>query len=80
MRTLELGVQGAGTLDNEKIRDYLRSHSFDLPYGKGISFDKRGLPAPFNYAIQTIGGQNKTVWPKKVATTEFIYPKPAWGK
>ena len=80
MRTLELGVQGAGTLDNEKVRDYLKSHKIDLPYGKGITFDKKGLPPPFNYAIQTISGQNRTVWPKEVATAEFIYPKPAWGK
>jgi branched-chain amino acid transport system substrate-binding protein len=78
MKTLELGVQGAGTLDNEKIRDYLRSHKIDLPYGKGITFDSKGLPPPFCYTIQTIGGQNKTVWPKDVATTKFIYPKPAW--
>jgi branched-chain amino acid transport system substrate-binding protein len=80
MKTLELGVLGAGTLDNEKIRDYLKSHKIDLPYGKGITFDKRGLPPPFCYAIQSTAGQNKTVWPKEVATTKFVYPKPAWTK
>ena len=80
MRTLELGVKGAGTLDNEKIRDYLRSNKFDLPYGKGITFDNKGLPPPLAYAIQTLGGQNKTVWPKNVATTKFVYPRPDWGK
>lgn len=37
MYTLELAVQGAGSLDQKKIRDYLRSHKFDLPYGKGIT-------------------------------------------
>jgi len=80
MKTLELGVQGAGSLDNEKIRDYLKSHKIDLPYGRGITFDKKGLPPPFNYAIQSMGGQNKTVWPKGVATTKFVYPKPDWSK
>ena len=80
MKTLELGVQGAGTLDNEKIRDYLKSHKIDLPYGKGITFDKKGLPPPFCYAIQTTAGRNSTVWPKEVATTKFVYPRPDWSK
>ena len=80
MKTLELGVEGSGTLDNEKIRDYLKSHKIDLPYGKGITFDKKGLPPPFCYTIQTTAGQNNTVWPKEVATTKFIYPRPAWNK
>jgi branched-chain amino acid transport system substrate-binding protein len=80
MKTLELGVKGVGSLDNEKIRDYLRSHKIDLPYGMGITFDSKGLPPPFCYTIQTVGGQNRTVWPKEVATSKFIYPKPEWTK
>jgi branched-chain amino acid transport system substrate-binding protein len=80
MKTLELAVQGAGTLDNAKIRDYLRANKFDLPYGNGITFDKRGLPAPFQYAIQTTNGQTELIWPKSVATTKLVYPRPVWGK
>jgi branched-chain amino acid transport system substrate-binding protein len=78
MKTLELAVQGAGTLDNKKIRDYIRSTKFDLPYGKGITFDKRGLPAPFCFTVFTTGGQNKLLWPKELATTKLVYPKPPW--
>jgi branched-chain amino acid transport system substrate-binding protein len=78
MKTLELAVQGAGTLDNKKIRDYIRSTKFDLPYGRGIIFDKRGLPAPFCFTVFTTGGQNKLVWPKELATTKLVYPKPPW--
>jgi branched-chain amino acid transport system substrate-binding protein len=44
MKPLELAVQGAGTLDDTKIRDYLRTHKFDLPYLKGVTFDKTGMP------------------------------------
>ena len=80
MYTLEQGVRGAGTLDNKKIRDYLRSRSFDLPYGKGIRFDSRGLPAPFAMTVQTTGGQNKLVWPKELAQTKLVYPRPDWSK
>ena len=80
MKTLELAVQGAGSLDNRKIRDYLRTHKFDLPYGKGITFDPKGLPPPFCYAVQTTAGRVELVWPKDVATTKFIYPRPNWSK
>ena len=80
MKTLELAVKGAGTLEDKKIRDYLRSHRFDLPYAKGITFDSRGLPPPFNMAVQTSGGRYRIVWPREVATAQFVYPRPAWTK
>jgi hypothetical protein len=80
MEIFELAVQGAGTLDNTKIRDYLRSTKFDLPYGKGITFDKRGLPLPFCFTTQTIGGKIELVWPKEVATTKLVYPRPDRSK
>jgi branched-chain amino acid transport system substrate-binding protein len=78
--TLEIGVKGAGTLDNTKIRDYLRSRPFDLPYGKGIKFDSKGLPPAFALTVQTVGGVNKLLLPKDLAQTKLVYPRPQWGK
>jgi branched-chain amino acid transport system substrate-binding protein len=80
MKTLQLAVEGAGTLDQMKIRDYLRSHKFNLPYGIGITFDKRGLPPKFAYTTQTTKGRVELVWPKDVATTALVYPRPPWRK
>ena len=80
MKTLELAVQGAGTLDNKQIRDYLQSQKFDLPYGKGIKFDDKGLPPPFVFTVQTTNGRNKLIWPKEVVTTRLVYPRPNWSK
>ena len=80
MKTLELAVQGANTLDDLKIRDFLRSSRFDLPYGKGITFNKAGLPPPFVFLNQTAGGRVGLVWPKDVATTKLIYPRLPWTK
>lgn len=80
MKTLELAVQGAGTLDQTKIRDYLRSVKFDLPYGRGIKFDSKGLPPPFNFTVQTRAGKNELIWPKEVATTKLVFPRPDWSK
>lgn len=80
MYSLEVAAQGAGTLDNKKIRDYLRSRPFDLPYGKGIKFDSRGLPPPFNFTVQTRAGKNEIIWPKEVAAAKLVYPRPEWAK
>ena len=80
MYTLEQGVKGANSLDDTKIRDYLRSRPFDLPYGKAVKFDARGLPAPFNFTVQTKDGKNEAIWPKDAATGKLAYPRPAWGK
>jgi branched-chain amino acid transport system substrate-binding protein len=80
MRTLELAVQGAGTLDHKKIRDYLRSQKFDLPYGMGIKFDSRGLPPPYAFTVMTTGGKNMLIWPKDVGSVKLVYPRPPWSK
>ncbi|HVP79870.1 MAG TPA: amino acid ABC transporter substrate-binding protein [Thermodesulfobacteriota bacterium] len=78
--TLEIAVKGAGTLDNMKVRDYLRSRPFDLPYGKGIKFDSKGLPPAFALTVQTVGGVNKLLLPKDLAQTKLVYPRPPWSK
>jgi branched-chain amino acid transport system substrate-binding protein len=80
LKMLELGVRGAGTLDDAKIRDYLRSHKFDPPWGEGITFDSKGLPPPFAFATQITNGSVELIWPKNVATTKLIYPRPNWSK
>lgn len=80
MQTLELAVQGAGSLDQKKIRDYLRSHKFDLPYGRGITFDSKGLPPPFAFGAQTTNNKIELVWPKEIATTQLVYPRTQWRK
>ena len=80
MKSLEMVVQGAGTLDHKKIRDYMRSRSFDFPYGQGIKFDEKGLPAPYAIVTQTTKGHNEIIWPTGQATTKIAYPKPNWTK
>lgn len=80
MKTLELAVRGAKTLDDTKIRDYLRANKFDLPYMMGVTFDKAGLPPAFMYTVQTTNGSVELVWPKSVATTKLLYPRPGWSK
>ncbi|MDP2954518.1 MAG: amino acid ABC transporter substrate-binding protein [Chloroflexota bacterium] len=78
MRTLQLAVEAAGKIDQEAIRTQLATKAFDLPYGKGIKFDKRGLPPAFGYTVQVTNGKVELLWPKEIATTQIVYPRPAW--
>lgn len=69
---LEAGVNGAKSLDNTKIRDWLKANEVDTPLGK-LKFDQRGLPQPISVAYQTQGGQVVAVWPKGSETKAPIF-------
>lgn len=79
MQTLQKGVEGAGSLDQDAIRDYLRSHPIET-IGGTFEFDEKGLPKPYSYATQVINGRPELIWPLEVRTAEPVYPKPPWGK
>ncbi|MDA8189677.1 MAG: amino acid ABC transporter substrate-binding protein, partial [Dehalococcoidales bacterium] len=79
METLQKGVEGARSLDQDVIANYLRTHEIDTIGGK-FKFDERGLPAPYSYATQVINGRPELIWPGAVKTTNPVYPKPAWKK
>jgi branched-chain amino acid transport system substrate-binding protein len=79
MQTLQKGVEGANSLDQGKIRDYLHNNEISTICGK-FKFDKTGLPAPYSFAGQTQNGQLELIWPLNVHSAEPVYPKPDWGK
>ncbi|KPV62811.1 MAG: hypothetical protein AOA65_1591 [Candidatus Bathyarchaeota archaeon BA1] len=78
MQVLQLAVEGAGSLKQDAIRDYLRTREISTIGGK-FKFDERGLPAPYMYCTQVIDGKVELIWPLDVRTAEPVYPKPAWG-
>lgn len=77
MQTLSQGVEGAGSLDQTEIRDWLKSNTVNTIAGP-MSFDEKGLPKPIDFCTQVINGQVELVWPKEVRTHDPVYPKPAW--
>jgi len=79
MQTLQQGVEGAKTLDNTKIRDWLKTHEVKTIAGN-FKFDEKGLPKPFVYLTQVIDGKVELIWPPDMRSHEPVYPKPAWGK
>ena len=77
MQTLSQGVEGAKSLDQIKIRDWLKSNTVNNIAGP-MRFDDKGLPAPINFCTQIINGQVELIWPKEVRTAEPVYPRPKW--
>ena len=73
MQTLQQGVEGAGEVDNEAIRDWLRNNCVETVGGE-YCFDDRGLPEPIEYVTQVRDGVAKLVGPEEVATHEMAYP------
>ena len=79
MQTLQQGVEGAKSLDNTKIRDWLKTHEVKTIAGN-FKFDEKGLPKPFVYLTQVIDGKVELIWPPDMRSHEPVYPKPAWRK
>jgi branched-chain amino acid transport system substrate-binding protein len=75
LQVLEQAVKGTGSLDQEKLREYLLTHEFDTAVGP-IKYDQHG-EASYNYAlVQFVDGKNSIVWPKDRATASPIIPPP----
>ncbi len=77
MQTLGQAVEGAKSLDQTKIRDWLKANKVDTICGP-MTFDEKGLPKPINFCTQIIDGQVELIWPLNVRTKDPVYPKPAW--
>lgn len=77
MQTLAAGVQGTKGLEQNKIRDWLKTHKVETAAGT-FTFDEKGLPKPFTYATQIIDRRVELIWPADVSTQKGVYPKPPW--
>jgi branched-chain amino acid transport system substrate-binding protein len=77
MQTLQRGVEGAGSLDHDAIKNYLRTHPIST-IGGVLTFDELGLPPPYSFATQVINGTVELIWPPEVRTAVPVYPRPAW--
>lgn len=79
MQSLVLTVEGAGTTDGTKMRDWLTTHEISTVGGK-YTFDEKGLPKPFSIITQIIDGSPELIWPKDARSHDPVYPKPAWSQ
>ena len=79
LETLQRGVEGAKSLNQDAIRDYLKNNEISIIAGK-FRFDEKGLPPPYSYVVQVQNGRTEVVYPADKRTAAPIFPKPPWGK
>ena len=83
--TIVDALQRAKSLSPEDILTALRETNIDgadtiSPY-KGVKFNDKGQNVLATGLITKIlGGQHYPVWPKDLATKDYVFPAPAWDK
>jgi branched-chain amino acid transport system substrate-binding protein len=69
LQIIEQAVQGAQTLDQEKLKAYILGHEFRTAAGR-IRFQNDGTPTFNQVVIQFVGGKNEVVWPTELRTAQ----------
>jgi branched-chain amino acid transport system substrate-binding protein len=78
-QVLQAAVEAVGSLDQDKIRDYLHSHTIDTVEGK-LSWDQTGAPKGDFLLAQWQNGKSEVVAPEELATSQnIVFPKPGWS-
>jgi len=76
-------LKRAKALTRDGVREALATTNLKTAFGpvKFISYDKKTqqnkLPT---FLVQWLDGKLETVWPKKVATRQYVYPVPKWSQ
>ncbi len=70
LQVLQQAVQGAHTLDQGKLKDYIYSHTFSTAVGP-IRYQPNGTTAFSEVLTQTVNGKQVPVWPAAVATSKL---------
>ena len=79
-QVMEKAVKQVGSFDRDKVRDAIAAMKFDsLMPGEFRVDPKTGMQIGHEWAaFQWQNGKKVIVWPKNVATGEFVYPTPKW--
>ena len=73
LQVIQQAVEGAKTLNQQKLRAYIHSHTFKTVIGD-IRYNADGT-TPFSEVItQTVNGRQQPVWPGSVATAKLTAP------
>lgn len=79
---LEAAVKSVGSIDQTAIRDWLRIHEVQTPYGvwkvdeQLLAQGIRHIPEIFGYSGQWHEGEIEIIYPLEAATREFVFPRP----
>lgn len=70
LQVLQQAVEGAKTLDQAKLKQYIYSHTFDTAVGK-LKYQSNGTPTYSEIITQTINGTQQVIWPTQYASAKL---------
>jgi branched-chain amino acid transport system substrate-binding protein len=73
LQVLQQAVEGAKTLDQDGLRQYIGTHEFSTVSGV-MKFDERGYGTAQNYLMQIQQGQQLIVHPASAKSADPVYP------
>jgi branched-chain amino acid transport system substrate-binding protein len=76
---MEQAIEKVGSLDRQKLRDYIAANEFQTIQGT-VKFQGSENIKAVAGILQWQNGANEVIWPKSIATAKPLYPKPAWPK
>ena len=75
LQVIEQAVEGANTLDQDKLRAYVHSHEFKTVAGD-FKYQDDGTPVFSQILLQFVKGKNQVVWPAQHRTAAPVIPMP----
>jgi ABC-type branched-subunit amino acid transport system substrate-binding protein/ABC-type sugar transport system substrate-binding protein len=79
VQIIAAGIEKAGTLDRQAVRDAIASIDTSTVIGP-VTFNEDGTGNVLNPLIQWQNGVLELVWPEDQATAEFLYPAPPFDE
>ena len=76
---MEQAIEKVGSLDRQKLRDYIAANEFQTIQGT-VKFQGSENIKAVAGILQWQNGAQEVIWPKSIATAKPLYPKPAWPK
>jgi branched-chain amino acid transport system substrate-binding protein len=73
LQVLQQAVEGAKTLNQQDLKNYIYSHTFHTVVGN-IKYNSNGTTNYSEVITQTVNGVQKPVWPASVATAKLTVP------
>jgi len=71
LQVLEQAVQGANTLDQDKLREYILKSEFNTAAGT-FRYQEDGTPVFSQIVLQFLKGKNEIVWPENLRTASPV--------
>lgn len=75
LQVLEQAVEGAKSLDQDKLKAYIYSHEFKTAAGN-FRYQEDGTPVFSQVVLQYLKGKNQVVWPKEFQGAAPVIPMP----